>query len=230
MKKLWLLLYYGLVPLLFWAFLYDESVFLKKAGFLEVVSNLILITYYIRYKNSKFVLIDWYSIEALLFTCAGGILILIFRDLHLLMFLNTVGFYLTQFMYISIFRDEGSILPPFSSVIKEWKMIFLTILFFIGLVFLLITYTPNSLLLISFVYSTQMMVLCWMAYFRPIPRKAYSMGFIGIFLLVMSNLWLAINLLYKELPYKTGVYFIIYATSQLLIIESILYTRNKVEN
>ena len=213
MKKLWLLIYFGLIPAIFWWDLYDELVLLKKIGFLEIISNLILILYYIRYKKTKFVLIDWYSIEALLFTVVGGILILIFKNHHLLMFLNTVGFYLTQFMYISIFRDEGSILPPFASVIKEWKMIVLTILFFIGLVFLLITYTPNSLLLISFVYSTQMMVLCWMAYFRPVPEKAFTMGFVGVFLLVMSNLWLAINLLYKELPYQIGVYFIIYAFS-----------------
>lgn len=230
MKKLWLLVYYGFIPAIFWVDFYDEPVFLKKIGFLEVISNLILVLYYIRYKKSNFILIDWYSIEALLFTCAGGVLILIFKNHHLSMFLNTVGFYLTQFMYISIFRNEGSILPPFISVVREWKMIVLTILFFIGLVFLLITYTPNNLLLISFVYSTQMMVLCWMAYFRPISQKAYAMGFMGILLLVMSNLWLAINLLYKELPYQISIYFIIYATSQLLVIESILYNRNRVEN
>ena len=230
MKKLLLLLYFTFVPAVFLLDFFQEPNILKKIGGLEAASNIILIFYYIRYKNSRFILKDLYLIEALLFTTAGGILLLFFKDQQLLMFINTVGFYLTQFMYINVFRDEGSVLPDLSSIIKEWKIIFITVLFFIGLVFFLITYTPNSLLLISFVYSTQMMVLCWMVYFRPIPKKAFYMGFIGVFLLVMSNLWLAVNLLCRQFPYPVGVYFVFYATSQFLLVESILHNRNYMED
>jgi hypothetical protein len=143
------------------------------------------------------------------------------------MFINTVGFYLTQFMFINVFRAEGSYLPALSAIFKDWKIIFLTVLYFVGLAFLLITYTPNSLLLISFVYSTQMTVLFWMVYFRPLPRKAFIISFAGVFLLVMANLWLALNLLYKQLDYAVGIYFTIYTTSQFLLVESVLYNRNK---
>lgn len=230
MKKLWLLLYFTFVTAVFLLDFFQEPNILKKIGGVEAASNIILIFYYIQYKNSRFILKDLYVIEALLFTATGGILLLFFKDYQLLMFINTVGFYLTQFMYINVFRDEGSVLPALSSIIKEWKIIVLTILFFIGLVFLLITYTPNSLLLISFVYSTQMMVLCWMAYFRPIPQKAFYMGFAGVFLLVMSNLWLAVNLLYRQLSYPVGIYFVFYATSQFLLVESILHNRNYMED
>jgi YhhN family len=227
MKKLWFWLYFGFSLVLFPADFFQEFDMMKKIGGLEAISNLILILYYIKYKKSKFVLIDFYLIEALLFAIAGGILLLFFVDKQLLMLINTVGFYLTQFMFINIFRTEGSILPELSSVIKEWKIILLTILFFVGLAFFLITYTPNSLLLISFIYSTQMMVLCWMAYFRPVPPKAFYMGFVGVFLLVMSNLWLAINLFYRQFDFSVGIYFMIYATSQLLLIESIMYNQNQ---
>lgn len=230
MKKLWLLLYFSFVPSVFLSDFFQEPDILRKIGGLEAASNIILIFYYIQFKNSRFLLNDLYLIEALLFTTTGGILLLFFNDNQLSMFINTVGFYLTHFMYINIFRDEGSVLPALSSVIKEWKIIVLTILFFIGLVFLLITYTPNSLLLISFVYSTQMMVLCWMAYFRPISQKAFYIGFMGVSLLVMSNMWLAINLLYRQLYYPVGIYFLIYATSQFLLVESILYNRNQIKD
>ncbi|MDZ7934874.1 MAG: lysoplasmalogenase family protein [Emticicia sp.] len=203
---------------------------MKKVGGLEAISNLILILYYIQYKKSKFILIDLYLIEALLFTITGGMLLLFFVDKQLLMFINTVGFYFTQFMFISIFRVEGSFLPALSSVIRDWKIISLTILFFIGLTFLLITFITNSLLLISFVYSIQMMVLCWMAYFRPIPQKAFFMGFAGVFLLVISNLWFALNLFYRQFSYPVAIYIVIYATAQFLLIESILYNRNQIED
>lgn len=230
MKTLWLLLYFGFIPLLLIADFFQEFDMLKKVGGLEAISNLILILYYIHYKKSKFILIDLYLIEALLFTITGGVLLVFFVDKQLLMFINTVGFYLTQFMFINIFRVEGSFLPALSSVIKEWKIILLTILFFIGLTFLLIAFIPNSLLLISFVYSTQMMVLCWMAYFRPIPQKAFFMGFAGVFLLVISNLWFALNLFYRQFSYPVAIYIVIYAIAQFLLIESILYNRNQIED
>ncbi|GAB2631132.1 hypothetical protein GCM10027035_27300 [Emticicia sediminis] len=230
MKKAFLLLYYGFIPALFFFDFFQERDILKKIGGLEAFSNTILVFYTIQYKKAKFDLVDLYLIEALLFTATGGLLLLFFKDYQLLMFINTVGFYLTQFMYINIFRTEGSFLPAFSSVLKDWKIIILTILFFLGLAYFLITYTPNSLLLISFVYSTQMMVLCWMAYFRPIPSKAFFMGFAGVFLLVMSNLWLAFNLLYRHFSYGVGIYFVLYATSQFLLVESILYNQNLSKN
>ncbi|MFN3487840.1 MAG: lysoplasmalogenase family protein [Emticicia sp.] len=230
MKKLWLLLYFGCIPLLFFVDAFQELDILRKVGGFEATSNLILILYYIKYKKLKFVLIDFYVIEALLFTITGGILLLFFIDKQLLMFINTVGFYLTQFMFINIFRAEGSFLPALSLVIREWKMIALTIIFFIGLAFLLITFIPNSLLLISFVYSTQMIILCWMAYFRPIPHKAFYMGFVGVFLLVISNLLFALNLFYQQLQYFVVVYFVIYATSQFLLVESIMSNQNQVKN
>jgi YhhN family len=227
MRKLWLLIYYSIIPAIFYFDFYNEPNFLKKIGGLEVVSNVILIFYYITSKKSKFISNDWLLIEALLFTCASGLLLLLFRDTELLMFTNTVGFYLTQFMYISIFRKEGSILPAFSSAYKAWKMIILTIVFLVGLLFVLVQYIPNSLLVISFVYSTQMIVLCWMAYFRPIEQRAFIMGFVGVFLLVISNFWLTLNLLYQQFPYQTGIYFMIYFSSQLLIVESVLVNRNQ---
>ena len=170
------------------------------------MSNLILGFYYSRHLQPKFVLIDWYLIEALIFTCVSAILLLIFDNNQLLMFTNTAGFYFTQFMYINVFISEGSFLPALSSILKEWKIIFFTIFFFVGLVFFLIIFTPNSLLLISFVYSTQMMILFWMAYFRPISMFAFNMSVVGACLLVMSNLWLAINLLYRILPYSVGIW------------------------
>lgn len=227
MKKIYFLLYFGFIPVFLFSDSFREFGMLKQVGCLEAISNLILISYYLNFKNSKLLLIDFYVIEALLFTITGGVLLIFFVDKQLLMFINTVGFYLTQFMFIAVFRNEGSILPALSSLIKEWKIIILTILFFVGLAFLLIALIPNSLLLISFVYSTQMMVLCWMAYFRPIPQKAFYMGFAGVFLLVISNLWFALNLFYREFSYPVGIYFVLYATSQLLLIESILSNRNK---
>jgi uncharacterized membrane protein YhhN len=191
MRKLWLFIYYSIIPAIFYFDFYNEPNFLKKIGGVEVVSNVILIFYYITSKKSKFISIDWLLIEALLFTCAGGLLLLLFRDTELLMFTNTVGFCLTQFMYITIFRKEGSVLPAFSSA------------------------------------YTQMMVLCWMAYFRPIEQRAFIMGFVGVVLLVISNFWLTLNLLYQQFPYQIGIYFIIYFSSQLLIVESVLVNRNQ---
>lgn len=230
MKKIWISLYFGFILVLSLSDSFQEFDMLKQVGSLEAISNIILISYYLNYKKSKLLLIDFYVIEALLFTITGGILLLFFIDKQLLMFINTVGFYLTQLMFISVFRTEGSFLPELTSVVKEWKIIALTILFFIGLASLLIALIPNSLLLISFVYSTQMMVLCWMAYFRPIPKKAFYWGFIGVVLLVIANLWFALNLFYRQLSYSVGIYFVIYATSQLLIVESILYSRNKIKD
>ncbi len=230
MKKLYLLLYFGFPLVFLVSDSFRELDMLKQVGVLEAISNLILISYYIYFKKSKLLLIDFYVIEALLFTITGGVLLLFFVDKQLLMFINTVGFYLTQFMFIAIFRSEGSVLPALSLVIKEWKIIILTILFFVGLASLLISLTPNSLLLISFVYSTQMMILCWMAYFRPIPKKAFYMGFAGVFLLVISNLWFALNLFYRNFSYPVGIYYLLYATSHFLLIESILYNRNQDKN
>lgn len=228
MKKIWVFLLFSPVFFLFFSDFFQDCYILKKIGGLEIFINGVLVLYYIQSKQSKkvkFKQIDLYLIEALIFTIVGASLLFLFNDYQLLMFIHTVGFFLTHFMYINVFRDEGSVLPALSTVIKEWKIIILTVLFFVGLVFLLNTYTPNSLLLISFVYSTQMMVLCWMAYFRPVLRKAFYMGFLGIFLMVMSNLWLALNLLYQPLDYATGIYFLLYASSQFLILESISYNQ-----
>jgi len=69
-----------------------------------------------------------------------------------------------------------------------------------------------------------------MAYFRPISPKGFYMGFGGVFLLVLSNLWFALNLFYRQLPHPVGVYFFFYATSQLLLLESILDNRNYLED
>lgn len=227
MKKLWVFLLFSPVPLLFLSDFFQDSYVLKKIAGTEVFINIVLIAYYVQVKKIKFKLIDYYLIEALLFTISGALLLFFFSDSQFLMFIHTVGFYLTHFMYINVFRNEGSVLPALSTVIREWKILILTALFFVGLVFLLITYTPNSLLLISFVYSTQMMILCWMAYFRPISQRAFYIGFLGIFLLVMSNLWLAINLLYQPLNYTLGIYFVLYAASQFLIVESVLENQHQ---
>jgi len=102
MKKLWLLLYYSFTLILFFADFFQELDIMKNVGVFEAILNLILIFFYVSYKKSKFMLIDLYLIEALLFTIAGGILLLFFVDKQLLMFINTVGFYLTQFMFINI--------------------------------------------------------------------------------------------------------------------------------
>ena len=142
------------------------------------------------------------------------------------MFINTVGFYLTQFMYINIFRNEGSILPPYFSAFKEWKMLAVSIILAIGLLLLLIPYVPDNFLVISFVYSTQMLVLCWMAYYRPIGKKANKKGILGVSLLIISNLWLTINLLVFHFPYMIFSYFVLYACSYFFIVESILKNAN----
>lgn len=227
MKKLWLLVYFSVVPVAIWGDCYDEIIFLKKIGGLEVLVNLLLLFYYLDYKKLKFIQIDWYLIEALLFTIAAGLLILEFKDIEILMLINTIGFYLTQFMFISVFRSEGSILPAVSVVFKEWKMIMMSILFIVGFVFVLIKFIPNSLLVISFVYSTQMMILFWMAYFRPVSFRVFVMGFLGIFFLIVANLWLTINLLFHQFFCALGVWAILYGCSQFLIVESVLVKRNK---
>ncbi len=220
------MLLFSPVPMLYYGFFLQDFYILKQIGGLEVFSNLTLILYYIQSKKRKdFASIDAYLIEALLYTIVGAVLIFLFNDNLLLMFIHTVGFYLTHFMYINVFRSEGSVLPALSTLMQEWKIISLTVLFFVGLVFLLITYTPNSLLLISFVYSTQMMLLCWMAYFRPIPQIAFSFGFLGVFFMVISNLWLAINLLYQSLCHSITIYYILYSSAQFLIVESVLYNQ-----
>jgi hypothetical protein len=226
MKKLWGIAYFSFIPATILADFYQESIFIKKIGLLEVISNLILIFYYISNRKSKFINRDWLLIEALLFTTAGGIVLQLYENSQLLMFINTVGFYLTQFTYISIFRKEGSILPPYSSALREWQMLIISIVFAIGLLILMIPYVPDKLLVISFVYSTQMLTLVWMTYFRPISGKPYRFGMLGVTLLVISNVWLTINLLAYTFPYMIFCYFTIYAASQYFIVESILKNAN----
>lgn len=226
MKKLWGIVYFSFIPATIFADFYQEAILIKKIGLLETISNLILIFYYVSKRKSKLTNNDWLLIEALLFTIAGGIILQLYENQTLLMFINTVGFYLTQFTYISIFRKEGSILPPYSSALKEWQILIISVVFAIGLLILLIPYVPDELLVISFVYSTQMLILVWMAYFRPITGKSYRFGMIGVTLLVISNLWLTVNLLTYTFPYMIFCYFSIYATSQLFIVESILKSVN----
>ncbi len=196
---------------------------MKKIGGLEANANLILILilYYLSNRKSRLVAIDWLLIVALLFTSVSGIFLLIFEGEELRMFINTVGFYLTHLMYINIFRKEGTNLPPFFSNLKDWKILLLTIIFLVGFLYIIIPNVPTNLLVLSFIYSTQMAILGWMAYFRTINKKAYIEGIIGIILLVLSNLWLSINLLKHHYPYTVFIYFIMYATSQLLIARSI---------
>jgi YhhN family len=185
-----------------------------------------LIFYYVSNRKSKLINSDWLLIEALLFTIVGGIILQLYENHELLMFINTVGYYLTQFTYISIFRKEGSILPPYSLAIKEWQMIVISVVFAFGLLILLIPYVPDKLLIISFVYSTQMLILVWMAYFRPINGKSYKFGMAGVTLLVISNVWLTVNLLAYTFPYMIFCYVTIYAASQYFIVESILKNAN----
>jgi hypothetical protein len=227
MRKFLVVIYYSFIPAVIFLDFYDEPIFLQKIGGLEAFSNIILIFYYKHSRKSKFIKTDWLLIEALLFTSAAGILLLLYKNEETLMFINTVGFYLTQFIYISIFRHQGSILPSFSVAFKEWKMILLTFLFMIGLLIILVPYVPNSLLILSFVYSTQMLILCWMAYFRPVNTRAYIEGLLGVFGLVLSNLFLTINLLHFRFPYMIAIYFIIYAVSQQLIATSIFRINNE---
>ncbi len=226
MKKLWVIAYFSFIPATILADFYHEAVLIKKIGGLEVISNLILIFYYLSNRNTKSFLNDWLLVEALLFTCVGGILLQLYENHELLMFINTVGFYLTQFMYINIFRKEGSSLPPYFSAFKEWKMILITISFAIGLIIIIVPSVPDKLLIISFVYSTQMLILFWMAYYRPISKNSYHKGLWGVVLLIISNLWLSINLLTHQFQYMVFIYFILYACSQLLIVESILENTN----
>jgi YhhN family len=226
MKKLWSIAYFSFIPATIFTDFYHEAIFIKKIGLLEAISNLILIFYYVSHRKSKLINNDWLLIEALLFTAVGGIVVQLYENQELLMFINTVGFYLTQFTYISIFRKEGSILPPYSSAIREWQMLIISIVFAFGLLILLIPYVPDKLLVISFVYSTQMLILVWMAYFRPTSGKSYKFGMAGVTLLVISNVWLTINLLAYKFPYMIFFYFSIYAVSQYFIVESILKNAN----
>ncbi|CAH0995813.1 hypothetical protein EMA8858_01940 [Emticicia aquatica] len=227
MKTLIQIIYFGVIPVAIYSDFCENSSFLREIGGFEAISNLILIFYCVQFRKSKFIHRDWLLLEALLFTCACGSLLLLFQESELLMFINTIGFYLTQFVYINIFRNEGSILPPFNTVFREWKMLILTTLFLIGLVFLIVRFIPTTLLVLSFIYSTQMMLLCWMAYYRPIAKKEYIEGLVGVFILVMSNLWLTINLFYNTFPYKISSYFFLYAVSQFLIVQSILRNNSK---
>ncbi len=222
MKKLLAILYFGFIPATLFSDFFQKGVFLQKIGILQGVSNLFLVFYYIKCRKTKFINRDWYLIEALLFSCVAGILVQLYDDLSTLMFINTVGFYLTQFMYINVFRNEGSELPSFGSIYKEWEITSLSIIFGIGFLFLITKFIPDKLLVISFVYSTQMLILCWMVYFRPISRRVFIEGFVGVFLLVISNLWLTINLLVHSYPLMIFTYFMLYALSQFLIVGSIL--------
>jgi hypothetical protein len=221
-----MVIYYSFISAVIFSDFFNEPIFLQKIGGLEAISNITLIFYYRYSRNSKFVKTDWLLIEALLFTTAAGFLLLLYKNEESLMFINTVGFYLTQFKYISIFRKEGSTLPSFSSAIKEWKMVVITFLFLTGLLIILVPYVPNSLLILSFVYSTQMLILCWMAYFRPVATRAYIEGLLGVLLLVLSNLFLTINLLHYRFHYMIAIYFIIYAISQQLIVTSVFRINN----
>lgn len=226
MKKLWVVIYFSFIPATFFADYYQQGIFIQKIGGLEAVSNLILIFYCIANRSSKFVHNDWLLIEALLFSSVAGIIAQLYDNQELLMFINTVGFYLTQFTYISIFRKEGSILPPYSAILKEWLMIVISITFVIGLLILLIPYVPDKLLVISFVYSTQMLILVWMSYYRPITKNLFKKGMLGIVLLVISNVWLTLNLLAVHFPHMIFIYFTLYASSQFFIVESILGNNN----
>lgn len=230
MRKFLIFIYYSIIPAVIIFDFFNEPIFLQKIGGLEAVSNIILIFYYINSRSSDFVKTDWLLIEALLFTSAAGFLLLLYKSEETLMFINTVGFYLTQFMYITIFRKEGSTLPVFSTVFKEWKMILLTFFFLIGFLIILIPSVPGSLIVLSFVYSTQMLILCWMAYFRPISKRAYFEGLLGVLILILSNLFLTINLLHLRYQYMIAIYFTLYAVSQQLIVTSIFRNNNVVKD
>ncbi len=226
MKKLWGILYFTFIPVIIFANFYKETIFIQKIGGLEAITNLLLLFYYISNRKTKFINNDWLLIEALLFTSVGGILLQLYDNEELLFFINTVGFYLTQFTYINIFRNEGSCLPPYFSAFREWKMLIISILFVLGLLFIFTPYIPDKLLVISFIYSTQMLILCWMAYYRPIEKRAYQVGLLGVSLLVLSNVWLTISLLVAQFPYMGFCYFLLYASSQFFIIESVLKNIN----
>lgn len=226
MKKRWYILYFGFIPSLVFANFYKETILIQKIGGLEAITNLILVSYYITNRKSKFIGNDWLLIEALLFTLVGGILLQIYEDEELLFFINTVGFFLSQFTYINIFRKEGSSLPPYFSALREWKLMVVSMLFVFGLLFIFIPYIPDKLLVISFVYSTQMLILFWMTYYRTIEKKAYQVGLLGVVLLVFSNISLTISLLVTQFPYMVITYFLLYAGSQYFIVESILKNIN----
>ncbi|WP_435354062.1 lysoplasmalogenase family protein [Emticicia sp. SJ17W-69] len=226
MKKLWYIVYCCAIPAIIFANFYTETIFIQKIGGIESITNLILVLYYITNRKSKFVTNDWLLIEALLFTCVGGILLQLYENEELLYFINTMGFYLSQFTYINIFRNEGSSLPPYFSAFREWKLMAVSILFILGLLFVFTPYIPDKLLVISFIYSTQMLILCWMAYYRPIEKKAYQVGILGAVLLIFSNVWLTISLLVAQFPYMVLIYFIFYSSSQYFILESILKNIN----
>lgn len=226
MKKLWYIVYFCAIPAIFFANFYTETIFIQKIGGIESITNLILVLYYITNRKSKFITNDWLLIEALLFTCVGGILLQLYENEELLYFINTMGFYLSQFTYINIFRNEGSSLPPYFSAFREWKLMAVSLLFILGLLFVFTPYIPDKLLVISFIYSTQMLILCWMAYYRPIEKKAYQVGILGAVLLIFSNVWLTISLLVVQFPYMVLIYFIFYSSSQYFILESILKNMN----
>jgi hypothetical protein len=226
MRKFLIVFYYSFIPATIFSDFFYEPILLQKVGGVEAVSNIILVFYFIKSRKTKFINTDWLLIEALLFTVAAGILLLLYSNVVTLMFINTVGFYLTHFMYIIIFRKEGSVLPAISTAIKEWKMILVTLLFMIGILIVLVPYVPSSLLILSFVYSVQMLILCWMAYFRITEKRPYIEGFLGVVLIIFSNLWLTIDLLCFKLPYTIAIYVLIYTVSQHLMVSSVLRTNN----
>jgi hypothetical protein len=226
MKKRWTIVYFCFIPTTIFVDFCIKTNFIHKIGMLEAIFNLILIFYCISRRKSKFINNDWLLVEALLFTCVAGIISQLYDSIELLIFINIVGFYLTQFTYISIFRNEGSILPPYYLALKEWKILVFSLSFIIGFIFFLIPHIPNKLLVIGFVYATQMLILVWMGYYRPIRKKTYNEGLLGITLLIISNLFLTISLLTYPFPHVTLIYFILYANSQLFITKSILKNAN----
>lgn len=91
MKKLWSIIYFSLILATALVDIYTETFFIQKIGVLEAISNLVLIFYYISNRQSRFIHNDWLLIEALLFTCVGGIIVQLYDNEELLMFINTVG-------------------------------------------------------------------------------------------------------------------------------------------
>ncbi len=195
---------------------------MQKIAAIQVLANLILIFYYTDNRKTEFWSNDWKLIEALIFTITAGTLILIFKNEELMMFINTVGFYFTHSLYISIFRNEGSTLPHHNDLLKNWRILLFTLAGLVVILVLVMPYLPNVLLVVSFVYSTQMMILCWMAFFRPIPKKIFLQGLLGTALLLFSNLWLPVNLFVYKLPYPFFIHSLLYCTANFFVVKSIL--------
>ena len=173
MKKKWVVIYYCFVFVTIFADFCEGVSFMEKIATIQVIANLILIFYYVNNRQSEFWSNDWKLIEALLFTIAAGTIILLFKNEELKMFINTVGFYFTHSLYISIFRNEGSTLPHHNDFLKNWRLLLFTFAGLVVILVLVMPYLPNVLLIVSFVYSTQMMILCWMVFFDQY-QKRYS--------------------------------------------------------